>query len=666
MFRRIVFLFMFWVACTLQAQIINGVPYVLSIQEVKDWTPSGPTSDPALIAEEPLAQRIVNTETQFNPDLSNDMQIAYLPDGMNNFANYGEEQAVFNLYNFTHWSYIDKLVWFGGTASQTVQLPSAPWVNAAHKNGVKVLGNVFFAPNDFGGSTATLNNFLEKNDADEFVVLPIMIQMMELYNFDGWFVNEETNTNAATAMLMREFMEELTTAVEALGKEVMWYDAMLLSGAVQWQNTLTSNNSVFVQDNADGNSNNGFEARVSSNIFINFFWAGNASSSISRNRASVIGRSEFDVFTGVDVWPGRNQAPFQTGGNAWMGWLHENLLTPRTSFGLFAPNCVYNNSIYSNFNNDPNDFESFYSEERHMFAGADRNPRLQDVTGFRGYANWVPAASTITQVPFETNFNTGHGFGKWEDGVQISTDTWHNMADQDILPNWQFAFSQDNMLQGTWNFNDAYNGGNSLRIEGSLQANDPIDLILYKTQLPLTVDSKIDIIYNPSDSGNAQMMVLIDFVDPSVPEAQFFATPSTADVWVGRTFFLDNYAGEEIATIGLKFLSENNIDNYGVTVGQIRVHEEEALSVPENRVSKNGFELYQNENGIVVLDINWDTASNISFKLLGIEGKVFDQNQVDIAQEAAYSFSTDSLSSGVYLVQLSDNKSTITKKFIVR
>ena len=70
---------------------------------------------------------------------------------MNNLANYSGEENRFNLYNFTHWAYIDKLVWFGGTASQTVHIPSAPWVNTAHKNGVQVFGNVFFAPTVFGG-----------------------------------------------------------------------------------------------------------------------------------------------------------------------------------------------------------------------------------------------------------------------------------------------------------------------------------------------------------------------------------------------------------------------------------------------------------------------------------------------------------------------------------
>ena len=213
------------------SQIINTAPYILTVDELKVWTPDGPTASTDLISNVPLAVRFTNPDTQFNPALNN-MQVAYLPDGMNNFGNYYGEQSQFNLYNFTHWAYIDKLVWFGGTSSQSVQIPSSPWANAAHKNGVKIFGNVFFSPTAFGGSTATLQNFLEQDVNGQFVAIPKLVAIMQYYHFDGWFINQETATNATVAASMHDFVRDLTTAVEAVGKEVMWYDAMVLSGAV--------------------------------------------------------------------------------------------------------------------------------------------------------------------------------------------------------------------------------------------------------------------------------------------------------------------------------------------------------------------------------------------------------------------------------------------------
>jgi endo-beta-N-acetylglucosaminidase D len=367
------------------SQIINTAPYILTVDELKAWTQDGPTASPDLISTVPLAARFINS-TQTNPALSNDMKIAYLPDGMNNFGNYYGEQSQFNLFNFTHWQYIDKLVWFGGTASQSVQIPSSPWANAAHKNGVKIFGNVFFAPTAFGGSTTTLTNFLEQDGSGNFVAIPKMIAIMQYYHFDGWFINQETATNSTTAALMYDFVKDLTAAAEAVGKEVMWYDAMILSGNVGWQNRLNASNSVFVQRDEDADLSNGYETRVSSSIFINFFWGSSSFPNLSRTRATTIGRSQFDVFTGADIWPGRNQGDFETNGNTFMTNLHENATTPYTSLGLFAPNCVYNNSIYTNFNNDPADYASFYNAENHLFSGDDNNPATVDAAGFKDYA----------------------------------------------------------------------------------------------------------------------------------------------------------------------------------------------------------------------------------------------------------------------------------------
>jgi len=648
------------------AQVSNEPPFVFSVDQLKEWTIDGPTADPGLIAEVTLQSRFTNVATQLNPELTNAMEIAYLPDGMANFGSYIDEVPQFNLYNFTNWAYIDRLVWFGGTFEDNVHLPSAPWVNAAHQNGVKVLGNIFFAPNQFGGNNAILDNFLEEDDEGNFVVIPILIDMMEYYGFDGWFINEETNTTSAIAQRMRNFLEALTSEVEALDKEVMWYDAMLISGQVNWQNFLNGFNSSFVQDDEDNDTSNGFETRVSSNIFINFFWNSSAFPNASRTRANTIGRSSFDVFTGVDVWPGRNQANFETGGNNWMSLIHQDPITPFTSLGLFAPNCVFSNDIYSNFDNDPNDFENFYSEERHMFAGADRNPRIVDASGFRGYSNWIPASSTITEIPFETNFNTGHGLQRFEGGNEISADPWHNMNEQDILPTWQFAFSENGVLSGNWDFENAFNGGSSLRIEGDLEANTPIDLLLYKTQLTINGNTFLDVVYNQEDSDGASLMAMVSFTDETIDDALFFIDAANNSGWTGESFDLSAFAGEEIATIGLQFLSTDGVTNYGVNIGQIRVQDDGPLALNENNLERQEITVHYDRSGDIILHIDWNSTRDLSYNLYSIDGRQVVLGAIDQASQQAFRLPIERFSAGVYLVQISDGTSAITEKIILR
>ncbi len=655
---------------SLFAQIINTAPYILTIDELKSWTVTGPTASTDLIANVPLAERFTNTGTQFNPALSNDMKIAYLPDGMNNFGNYHGEQSQFNLYNFTHWAYIDKLVWFGGTSSQSIQIPSSPWANAAHKNGVKIFGNVFFAPAVFGGSTATLQNFLEKDTDGHFIAIPKMIAIMQYYKFDGWFINQETATTPAIAVLMQEFVKELTTQSEALNKEVMWYDAMLLTGNVGWQNRLNANNSPFVQANLDGNAENGYEQRISSNIFINFFWNNIAQVTVSRTQSAVIGRSSFDVFTGADIWPGRNQGNFLTNGNSFMGKLHENGTTPITSLGLFATNCVYNSSVFTNFNNDPADVDSFYKAENQLFGGADANPGLVDAIGFKGLSAWIPETSVITSG-FSNTFNTGHGTKKFTGGRVTSSEPWHDMNQQDILPTWQWAFSQPDVLSAKWDFDDAFFGGSSLKISGNLPANTPIDLMLYKTKLQTVQNigvSSISLGYKCADLDDSKVKLLVVFADDINQKHEFpVQTGFGINNWrVHELAFQDQFAGREIVMIGLRFVSETAVANYAVNIGSLEYSDVFLSTVDANR--KNSFvTVSYPENNNVAFSINWPAADRLNCIVSDLQGKIISNETIPLNKTTSHTLNTCGWAKGTYIVTFSDkNNLTETKKIIVR
>lgn len=655
------------------AQIVNTAPYILTVDELKAWTPSGPTASPDLISDVALATRFTNPATQFNPATTNDMQIAYLPDGMNNFGNYYGEQSQFNLYNFTHWAYIDKLVWFGGTSSQSVQIPSSPWANAAHKNGVKIFGNVFFAPTAFGGSSATLQNFLEQDGTGNFVAIPKMIAIMQYYKFDGWFINQETGTTAVIAELMQDFVRDLTTAAEAVGKEVMWYDAMRLNGAVGWQNRLNQINSPFVQDDQDANGS--FETRVSSSIFINFFWASASFPTMSRTRAQAIGRSQFEVFTGADIWPGRNQSNFETNGNAFMGYLHENATTPYTSLGLFAPNCIYNHSIYTNFNNDPADYASFYTAENRMFAGMDSNPAIVDATGWKGFGNWVPETSVLTDFTFETNFCTGHGIKKFALGVETAgSGNWHDMNKQAILPTWQWAFTPNSGLAASWDFDTAIDGGNSLKVSGSLTASTPVDLMLYKTKIPLTSNGPFPsgpssfAFWYKTDSPVATggMKLILVFSDEPAQKYEFPLLGSGGiNGWTYSTASLAGHTNREVAMIGIRFESDSAIANYSVNIGHIGFTDF-ILGTHSAQASNHFVTVTYPGKDLIGFAVNWPDAERIDYSVYNLQGRKVKSGEVP-ANKSDYKFETTGLGSGVYSVKFTDeNNTTVTKKIIVR
>jgi endo-beta-N-acetylglucosaminidase D len=91
----------------------------------------------------PLADRLVGTR-QVKENMNTEMKVLYCPDGISMFVDHPHMPQKFNYFNFNHWQYIDILCWFGGSAEIPVLVPTKTWIDAAHKNGVKVIGIVFF------------------------------------------------------------------------------------------------------------------------------------------------------------------------------------------------------------------------------------------------------------------------------------------------------------------------------------------------------------------------------------------------------------------------------------------------------------------------------------------------------------------------------------------
>ena len=74
-------------------------------------------------------------------------------------------QGAYNFlgYQPTYWQYMDKLVYWAGSASEGIIIPPpAGSIDAAHQSGVKVLGQVFFPPYAFGGNQAWVRQMLTK------------------------------------------------------------------------------------------------------------------------------------------------------------------------------------------------------------------------------------------------------------------------------------------------------------------------------------------------------------------------------------------------------------------------------------------------------------------------------------------------------------------------
>jgi len=551
-FRSCLALLLLGLASAAQAQIDPAAQYTkLSVAQLMAWTPTGPTAIPANVSRVPVAPRQNALAAQLNPAQSFSHKVNYIPDGMAGFAGYLNERSIFNLYNFTHWQYIDVLTWFDGP----VGIPTRPWVEAAHRNGVKVIGTVFT-------NAADVAALVQQDAAGNYIGAQKLVDVANYYGFDGWFFNEESTVSSATATQLINLLKQLQ-AIKPAGMEIHWYDAMLPNGVVSYQNTLNANNQRMLQD---GN------ARVSDAMFTNYFWSGTTAVNTAVNTATALGRSPFDVYHGADLWPGRsNQSLFAN--SAWIDnyFTGGNPAQPRLSLGLFAANLTYNGG-FNTFSSDPTAYASFYQTEQRIFAGNDLDVTTADASGWKGLGHYVPVRSVINTLPFETDFSVGQGKIFANNGA-LSTRSWTNMARQALLPSWQWAKTGTAPISVGFDFDDAYFGGTSIKLAGSLSGSNSATVKLYQTKLPVSANTQVDVTYKSTSLGSTGTKLALYFSDDlSTPVLYDLASPvPPAGHWITQTFSLAMQQGRELAIIGLLATSATPMPSYQLNLGQLRV-----------------------------------------------------------------------------------------------
>ncbi|WP_460619189.1 endo-beta-N-acetylglucosaminidase [Hymenobacter ruber] len=541
-----------------QAQIEPAAQYTtLTPAQLMAWTSTGPTAVPANVSTVPLATRQNSLAPQLNPNQSFSSKVNWCPDGMNNFVGYLNEQPQFNLYNFTHWQYIDVLTWF----ASPIGIPCRPWVEAAHRNGVKIIGTIF---TDAAGFVA----LTQKDAAGNYIGAQKLVDVANYYGFDGWFFNEESRLSAAQATELINLLKQLQ-AIRPAGMEIHWYDSMLPSGVVSYQNTLNTSNAPLLQSGTD---------RVSDAMFTNYFWSGPTAINTAVTTAASIGRSPFDVYSGADIWPGRNpQQLFNS--TTWLGnyYTGGSPATPRTSLAVFAPNLTFNGGL-NNFNSNPADYQNFYNTEVRLFSGDDLDITTADASGWQGFGYYQPVRCAITSLPFETNFCVGQGKIFANNGA-VAVKGWTDMAKQAILPSWQWARTGAATIGVGFDFSRAWYGGTSVKLAGSLAAGASTTVKLYQTKLPITATTSLDLTYKGLAAGASSTRLALYFSD-NLTTPEYVNVPALADtLWASTTVSLAAYANRELAIIGVQATSATALTAYRFNLGKLKLYNGTAATV---------------------------------------------------------------------------------------
>ncbi|XP_066469987.1 cytosolic endo-beta-N-acetylglucosaminidase isoform X2 [Tiliqua scincoides] len=387
--------------------------YLSGLEELLAWKP---TSDDAFnVSIEPLAKRRPLLDSHRPRTLvCHDMKGGYLED------RFIQGAATRDPFVFYHWHYIDIFVYFSHHA---VTIPPVVWTNAAHHNGVLMLGT--FITEGIDG-WKICEAFLSGGEEAYQAVAEQLATIAQFYRFDGWLINIENLLSVTAARNMPHFLRYLTAQVHRLVPrgQVVWYDSVLQSGELKWQNELNESNRCYY-DVCDG-------------FFTNYNWK---EEHLVRT-ARMAGDRRPEVYVGVDVF-GRGDVV--SGGfdiDKSLRMIREQGL----SVAIFAPGWVYEHLGPADFLNNEDKFWALLS-------------------------GLLPIHS-VGSLPFDTTFSLGVGNKHFFDGQVNGTEPWYNLSAQDIQP----LYTNHRIPSGGWLrtrccLKDAWCGGSSLLLEGAIPSS---------------------------------------------------------------------------------------------------------------------------------------------------------------------------------------------------
>ncbi|MGW5329012.1 endo-beta-N-acetylglucosaminidase [Streptomyces sp. NPDC004014] len=456
-------------------------------------------------------------------------------------ANPSQGSATADYYALTHWAYLDELVFWGGSAGEGLVLaPNAPIVDAAHRHGVPVLGNVFLPPTAYGGQLRWTRDLVQKDASGRHPLAARLVEVAAAYGFDGWFLNAETGGgDTALGAAVLDFVTELKALAAAKGQRVTWYDAMTVDGTVSWQGALNDRNEAFF--------------RTADDMFVDFRWSAGGLAA-SADRARRLGRDPYELWAGVDVESG--------GPDSRVDW---DAVVPATkahttSIGLYRPEWTRNHLPADR--RAPGDF---HAADDRFWTGRSLDPARPDPADpWRAPAVSVADRSTVTSVPFASVFNTGHGLRWYEEGAVTSDAPWNHLGLQDRLPSRRWTVrTRGPRPDVSLDFADAWRGGSSVLVAGGL--DEPAVLDLYATRLPVTAGTVVELTHR-TDAGEVNVELAVATAEPAGPGAPppYTCLPAHRAVPAGRGRGADAAGAWRRSTVRLTGLSGTVVHALGV------------------------------------------------------------------------------------------------------
>lgn len=550
------------------------------------WTPNENGTDVYNVSSIPLAERVADEKLNtVNATQNKDVKVLAISI-LNSSTSGNAPHSLNSPYTnaFTFWQYVDTMVYWGGSSGEgLIVTPSADVIDAAHKNGVPILGTVFFPQAAHGGKLEWLEDFLAKDADGNFPIIPKLIEVCEYFGFDGWFINQETEgteenpLTAEHAVLMREFIVAFKAAVGD-DLQLVWYDSMTENGEMDWQNALTDKNKYFVIGDD--------QEKIADSMFLNFWWNTNTYEpdellKATAEKAAELGVDPYDMYAGIDVQANGTNTKVR-----WHLYAPEGQ-APYTSLGLYCPSWTYFSA---------NDFfTDFQEREGVMWVNQMQDPFVDitpEVGEWAGISTWVVENTVVNSVPFITNFSMGNGFNFFIDGQKVSDKDWNNRSLQDVLPTyrWHIEQGEGTAVEAIMDYSNAWYGGTSMKVFGKMAAGKPATVKLYSSDLAVTEGLSFTAKVKASVPMNLELVVTLDDGTTAVIPA----SAQVGETWNTVSFDVSALAGKTISGFDIRLSSDENVVGAKFYLGQIAITDPtvapEAVAASDLKVDSTSFD----------------------------------------------------------------------------
>ncbi|MBQ1444608.1 MAG: hypothetical protein IIZ13_12245 [Renibacterium sp.] len=578
----------------------GGIPagpasYGFWASDITGWSPGLDPNAKHFVCHIPRAARIAPfAATQARPSLDPSTQVLTI-DGDYRGSIYDERARAIGdesyVYTFRYWQYLDVFSsWHGqltpnvpadkvadknasGRTYGVLEVPNAGWTEAAHKNGAMSIGCWFWPRNG-----ASFSDFVKKNPDGSYPVADKMIEIRKYFGFDGYFLNQEAQVSATDAKAFKA----MVTYLKSRDPEcyLQYYDAMLESGSLSYQNMINSKNVGWL-----GTA----QKPLMDSIFMNYGWlrgwgvsgTGGPDPDLTKSAKTVsdLGFNPKNVAYGT--------TEFQQGGfnpSEIFGGLAAPGKNPPVSWGMFVPSEFWNRGCSDGTTRTVLGRSIFRDLEQKFWSGPKGDPsqsgrvteptqpyrqNIWNTSGFDGVAHSVVEKSPYSALPINTNFTIGVGSYFNLQGATAGTKAWNNAGIADPVLSWQFWVSNAAGTQSSVTLDEstAWEGSHSLRIKSSAGANPESTVHLFKTDLTIGSSVTATVMVKTSSAPALSLVLAPKAAPTSVSTVALTPSGAAVNGWTAYTANLAPTTGQ-IAKISLKVAAAGSFD---LNLGSVRI-----------------------------------------------------------------------------------------------